>query len=75
MPNKPLKRAVEIAETLKIRESPEFIASYAAMQISDAVRPLRDAARALKNAQPDSQDWYAAEIELAAVLKQWEDCE
>ena len=88
MPNKPLKRAVEIAPSVSQCVSWDDCAASdpidvrmthaeIAAEISDAVRPLRDAAREyLDYMSAEEPETYGdEEKKLAAALKGWEDCE
>ena len=90
--NKPLKKAVEIAEVSFGRaqrfplESSMAGASLAAIkdaeriiaeEISDAVRPLRDAAREYLDymSAEEPETYGPEEKKLDAALKEWEDIE
>ena len=69
MSNKPLKKAVEIVQRLRHTDVARYPNSAAA-EISDAVRPLRDAA-----ARYGGNHSYENYCELLTEITKWEDIE
>lgn len=76
MSNKPLKKAVEIVQRLRHTDVARYPNSAAA-EISDAVRPLRDAAREYLDymSAEEPETYGPEEKKLDAALKEWEDIE
>ena len=70
---KPLKKAVEIAAGLLLREGKQQEAG--AVIISDAVRPLRDAASAVRLYLGFTSRSVKELLALDAALREWEDME